>query len=120
MSAWHTLDDGEVRTTPPQAAHQVPDISPLVECPEAEVNEADAELERNLEVFRTCLPKLLQEHEGQYVVIARGEISAVFETYEAAVKYGYGRFPSVDAHYLLQKVAPIPERADIHMACQVV
>jgi len=82
------------------------------------VNEANAELQRNLEVFRTWLPKLLDESKDQYVIIASGEIVQVFETYEAAVNFGYRSFPSDSAQYLLQKIAPIPERADIHTACR--
>jgi hypothetical protein len=82
------------------------------------VNRENAEFHRNLEAFRTRLPKLLDESRGQYVIISSGEIVQVFETYEAAVNFGYHRFPSDSAQYLLQKIAPIPERADIHTACR--
>jgi hypothetical protein len=78
----------------------------------------DAEFQLNLEVFRTRLPQLLDESKDQYVIIASGEIVQVFETYEAALSFGYRSFPSDGAQYLLQKIAPIPERADIHMACR--
>lgn len=83
---------------------------------EVDVNEAQTEFQRNLEAFRIGLPKLLDESRGQYVIIASGEIVQIFATYEAAVDFGYRRFHSGSVQFLLQRIAPIPERSDMHLA----
>lgn len=75
-------------------------------------------LERDLRAFATMLPRLLVEHRDQYVVIAQEQLVRVCRTYEEAVRFGYDKFPDVEQHYLLQKVAPLPEQLDFHIACR--
>ncbi|HEX6705095.1 MAG TPA: hypothetical protein VF169_10075 [Albitalea sp.] len=75
-------------------------------------------LQRNIEAYRKRLPSLLAEHAGQYVIFADGKLVEICPTYEDAVIFGYQTFPSEDQHYLLQEIAPIPERVDIHLACR--
>lgn len=81
------------------------------------MSEAEVALQRNIEAYRNRLPGLLAEHAGKYVVIADGQVVRICETYEAAVTFGYRQFPTEDQYHLLQKIAPIPERMDIHLAC---
>jgi len=81
------------------------------------MSEAEA-LKRNFETFERGLPKLLAEHQGRYAVIAQGQIVEICETYEAAIRYGYSKFPAEDQYYLLQHIVPIPDKADLHLACR--
>jgi len=114
MSAWRSHDE--------RGRSQVcglPNSGPRSHSSEVTVSEADAALQRNIEAFRSRLASLLAEYAGQYVVIAEGgKLVEICPNYEAAVTYGYRQFPSEDQYYLLQKIAPIPERLDIHLACR--
>lgn len=76
-------------------------------------------MERNLEAFDRKLPNLLKEHRNQYVIFADERLVQVFDTYPEAVRYGYQHFPGELDRYLLQKVEPVPDHLDFHLAaCQ--
>ncbi|NRF72318.1 hypothetical protein HLB44_35605 [Aquincola sp. S2] len=81
------------------------------------MTEVDTALQTNLEEFRRRLGGLLKSSPGQYAIFAGGDLVKVLATYEAALTYGYEHY-SDEQHYLLQKIAPIPEQLDFHVACR--
>jgi hypothetical protein len=83
----------------------------------ATVESADVALQLNLKVFSSRLSEWMARHAGKYVVIANGDLVKICETYEAALTFGYEHY-SDEQPYLLQKIAPIPEQRDFHIACR--
>jgi hypothetical protein len=50
------------------------------------------ELEKELETYRRELPKLLQEHEGQFVLIHGDRVDSFWPTEDAGYEAGCERF----------------------------
>jgi hypothetical protein len=57
-------------------------------------------LERELEVFRAELPRLLQEgHKGKFVLIYGEKVLGVFQTQDEAIREGYERCDLKEAFF---------------------
>lgn len=66
-------------------------------------------LDKELKAYEKQLPKLLERHRGQYVVIHSGQVAGFFKTYAQAVRYGYKRFDL--SPFLVQQVREFEQAA---------
>ncbi len=51
-----------------------------------------AALAEEMATYRRCLPELLREHEGEFVLIKGTEIAGIFPDRSAGLREGYRRF----------------------------
>jgi hypothetical protein len=63
-----------------------------------------AALAEEIATYRSRLPELLREHEGQFVLIKGAEIAGIFPDRSAALREGYRRFGVVPL--LVRQIAP--------------
>lgn len=62
------------------------------------------ELEREIETYREILESLLPENLGKFVIIHGKDIIGIMDTYEDALKEGYGKC-GLDKPFLVKRIA---------------
>lgn len=60
-------------------------------------------LERELKTYNEHLPDLMSQA-GKYALVHDGKVEGTFDTYEDAIKVGYGKFKL--APFLVKQIAP--------------
>jgi hypothetical protein len=63
--------------------------------------------QQEIKAFESALPKMLEDCDGQFVVIQGSEVFKVLPTYEAAIEWGYDRF-GLDRFFVKQISAEEP------------
>jgi hypothetical protein len=58
---------------------------------------------REMQTYESALPRLLEDHEGEFVVILGTKLLRYFPTYSEAVTWGYERF-GLD-HFFVKRIA---------------
>ncbi|MES2889738.1 MAG: hypothetical protein V4739_17220 [Pseudomonadota bacterium] len=48
--------------------------------------------ESDVNAYQRALPKLLEAHEGKFVLLRHAEVVGIFESQAAAMKAGYARY----------------------------
>jgi hypothetical protein len=88
---------------PGQAVDQVQPRASEAPGPASTSEEALAPLAEAIGAYRSRLPELLQEHEGEYVLIVGTEVRGFFPDESSALSEGYSRFGIVP--FLVRQVA---------------
>lgn len=55
-----------------------------------------ARIDKDLCAFEQYRAQLVQEHEGEYLLIWNGEFHGTYQTEEEALQYAYNQFGNVD------------------------
>lgn len=71
------------------------------------MTEASVGLRANQVAFDAALPQLLEEHSGEIVVFANGELWKLFGRYETAYRDALAEF-GTEGHFLLSEVKERP------------
>ena len=76
----------------------------------------DPSLQLNIDAFCAQLDELLRTSAGKYVLFARARLVKVCDSLESALSVGYSEFEGTP--FLVQRVEPLRERLDFHVACR--
>lgn len=63
--------------------------------------------QQEIKAFESALPKMLEDNDGQFVIIQGNQVFKVLPTYEAALEWGYDRF-GLDSFFVKQINAEEP------------
>ncbi|MDX2143687.1 MAG: hypothetical protein SFV19_10055 [Rhodospirillaceae bacterium] len=70
------------------------------------IQEHEAEVDRNFDYFQGVVASLMAEHAGQHALLRHQQVDSFYDTSVAALIEGYKKFP--DGLFSIQKVTVTP------------